>query len=335
MNKAPRVVLAGRLQRDYLLPASGRPLIDVPGGDLLYAGSGCAVWGSQPGLLARVGEDYPHEWLTALEGRGWDLRGVRVVTTPLDLRRFQAALDLQRVKTSNPVAYFARLGLPFPKSLLGYQPPVPEDDRRSFQDASPRPADIPPEYLEARAVHYCGLEYLTISRLNSLFGEAGATTQTLDPGPGLMVPEALDDLRTLFQGLTAVLPSEEELKSLFWGQTNDVWQMAEQVGAWGCEYVIVKRGGRGQLLYDSRSKQRWEVPAYPCRRVDLTGAGAAFCGGFLAGYQQEYDPLEGVLAGNVSASLTIEGHGAFHALEALPGLAQARLDSLKDLVRQI
>jgi len=42
-----------------------------------------------------------------------------------------------------------------------------------------------------------------------------------------------------------------------------------------------------------------------------------------------------VLHGSVSASLAIEGSGAFHTLEALPGLAQARLDSLAGIVRQV
>jgi ribokinase len=69
--------------------------------------------------------------------------------------------------------------------------------------------------------------------------------------------------------------------------------------------------------------------------VDVNGAGDSFCGGFLAGYQNSYDPLRAVLYGSVSASLTIEGSGALHALEALPGLAQARLESLEGLVRQI
>jgi hypothetical protein len=56
----PTFVIAGRLRRDYLLPPTGRPLVDVPGGDLLYGAAGLGVWDSKVGLLARVGEDYPH-----------------------------------------------------------------------------------------------------------------------------------------------------------------------------------------------------------------------------------------------------------------------------------
>ena len=111
--------------------------------------------------------------------------------------------------------------------------------------------------------------------------------------------------------------------------------MAEALGSFGCEFIIVKRGARGQMLYDSISKKRWEIPAYPAHLADPTGAGDSFCGGFLAGYQKTYDPLRAVLYGSVSASMTIEGSGAFHALDALPGLAQARLDSLAGIVRQV
>jgi hypothetical protein len=330
----PVCVLAGRLHRDYILPPEGRPLIDVPGGDLLYAASGLAVWEGIPALLARVGEEYPHAWLEALARRGWDTRGVRILPEPLDLRRFLAYPDPHTPQTTNPVSHFARLGLTFPKSLLGYQPPGC-DDLRQADSASPRLTDIPADYLETHAVHFCPLDYPTASRLLAAFQHAGVTTRTLDPAAGYLNPRAWNEVRLLLQGLTAFLPSEDELRALFWGQTDDLWAMAEAVAACGCELVVVKRGGRGQILYDSASRKRWEVPAYPARLADPTGAGASFCGGFLIGYQQTHDPLEAVLRGNISASLTIEGSGAFHALEALPGLASARLESLRGIVRQV
>jgi hypothetical protein len=330
----PVFVIAGRLQRDYLLPPSGRPLIDVPGGNLLYAAAGLGVWNNALGLLARAGEDYPHEWLRSFEKHGWDTRGIRILTDPLDLRYFQACLDLQTIQRNNPMAHFARLGLTFPKALLGYQPSVKtEDDRKTAPLASPRPTDLPADYQEARAVHLCPLDYLTHSRLISSFRQANVTCLTLDPSAAYMNPAAMDDMRILLKGLTAFLPSEEELRSLFWGRTDDLWQMAETVASWGCEFVVIKCGGHGQMLYDGVAHKYWEIPAYPARLADLGGAGDSFCGGFLAGYHQSYDPLHAVLCGNVSASLTVEGSGAFQALEAMPGLAEARLESLAGVAR--
>ena len=332
----PNFVIAGRLSRDYILPLSGHALIDVPGGNLLYSASGLGVWENAIGLLGRIGEDYPHEWLKLLEKHGWDRGGIRILTEPLELRHFEAWLSLQDVQYANPVAHFARLNLPFPKPLFNYQPTSGvDDDRKTLQPASPRPADIPPNYLNTHAAHFCPLDYVTTSRLLPIFRQAGVTALTLDPSAAFMNTAAFEDVRALVHRLTAFLPSEEELRTLFWGRTDDLWQMAEALGGFGCEFVVVKRGARGQLVYDSASKKRWEVPAYPARLVNLTGAGDAFCGGFLAGYQKTYDPLRAALYGSVSASLTVEGSGAFHALEALPGLAQARLDSMAESVRQV
>jgi sugar/nucleoside kinase (ribokinase family) len=332
----PTYILAGQLHRDYLLSEKGPSRLDIPGGNLLYAAAGLGVWESGIGLLARVGEDYPHDWLRSFEKRGWDTRGIHITAEGLDLRYFQVILENQSVERNNPVACFARLGLPFPKSLLGYQPAsVNDDDRRSSNPASPRPDDIPSDYLNAHLVHLCPVDYITGTRLTSAFRQASVTTITLDPSAAYMTGKTLYDVHILLGGLTAFLPSEEEIRALFWGSTDDLWTMAEALGDFGCEFIVVKRGARGQMLYDSVSKKKWEIPAYPARVVDVTGAGDSFCGGFLSGYQKSYDPLRAVLYGSVSASLTIEGSGALHALETLPGLAQARLDSLDGSVRQI
>jgi sugar/nucleoside kinase (ribokinase family) len=89
------------------------------------------------------------------------------------------------------------------------------------------------------------------------------------------------------------------------------------------------------LLFISASKKKFEIPAYPARLADLTGAGFAFDGGFLAGYCRNYDPLDGVFHGSVSASLKVEGSGAFYPLEVMPGLAEARLNAVRGLMREV
>jgi sugar/nucleoside kinase (ribokinase family) len=89
------------------------------------------------------------------------------------------------------------------------------------------------------------------------------------------------------------------------------------------------------MMYDATGKHRYEIPAYPSRVADLTGAGDAFSGGFLAGFQQTNNPLMAALYGSVSASLKIEGSGPFYALDVLPGLAKARLHSLKEMAREV
>lgn len=275
-------------------------------------------------------------WLEDLAARGIDTHGVKILPNSMELREFIAYDAQYEVSRGSPVSQFARRELPFPKALLGYQPPVePQEDPRRPEPLSPAVADIPNHYRDARAVHLCALDFVSHHQLVTSFKAFGVTTVTLDPAAGYMVPSFLQDLRPLLGALTAFLPSEARLRSLFWGQSNDLWEMLESIGSHGCEIVVVKRGSDGQAVYDVNGRHRWEIPAYPARAADPTGVGDAFAGGFLAGFKLTYDPLEATLHANVSASLKIEGMGAFYTLSVLDGLAAARLGSLRDFVREI
>jgi sugar/nucleoside kinase (ribokinase family) len=331
----PRFVIAGLLRREYLLPPVGNPLLDAPGGNLLYAAGGLRVWEANIGLLGRVGEDYPLQWRREFEARGFDTQGLKILRGSLDLRSFHAYSDAFEQTRNNPVSHFARRQLTFPKALLGYQPPDNKVDPRQPHPHAPSLSDIPADYASASAVHLCPMDFTSQGQLLSAFKAGLATTVTLDPDASYMNPNFLKDLRELLNGLTAFLPSQEELQALFWGWTNDMWEMAETLGSYGCELIVIKRGGQGQWLYDAMGKNRWELPAYAARMADPTGAGDAFCGGFIAGYRNTYDPLEAALHGNVSASLKVEGSGAFYPLDVMPGLAQARLEALRDMVHKV
>ncbi len=334
----PRFLVAGQLSRDYAILPNGRALVDVPGGNALYATVGLAIWEPDPapGLVARVGEDYPQEWLEQFSRRGIDTRGVRVLPEAMDLRNFYVYMDRSTRLVEDPVAHFARIGQPFPKALLGFRVPGSRiDSRTQLLPASLRQGDLPDDFLNASAAHLCPLDYLTHTLLPAVMRQAGFTTITLDPSPGTMSATLWDDIPALLTGLTAFLPSEEKMRALFHGRSTDLWQMVEALAAYGCDFVVVKRGERGQYLYDAATRSRWEIAAYPARVVDPTGAGDAFCGGFLAGYRRTYDPLQAILHGNVSASLVVEGSGPFYALDALPGLVQARLEALREAVRKV
>ncbi len=337
---SPTFVIAGKLTREYILPPSGGPLIDSPGGNLLYAAGGLAVWdaSANAGLLGRVSEDYPHDWLRNLEKRGFDIRGIITLhgSQNIDLRSFIAYTDSNERSQSNAVTHFARRQLPFPKALLGYLP-VDEarKDPREPDAASPAALDVPKYFRDVRHVHLCPFDFVSQSQMVNLFKGGSNQTVSLDPAPGYMTTSFWRGLRLVLQGVTVFQPSEDEMRALFWGETNDLWEMAQQVSQYGPQIVVIKRGALGQLVYDAAGNHRYEVPAYSSRLADPTGAGDAFCGGYLAGFQKTNDPLMAAIHGNVSASLKIEGSGPFYPLEVLPGLAEARLHTLEEMAREI
>lgn len=337
--QSPYYLVLGQLRREYILLSDGRQALDQIGGNALYAAGGLGIWSAtdEPiGLVARIGEDFPRDWLTEIENQGLDTAGVKVLGEPLDLRAFYAYSDQTTRHQDDPVTHFARRGLSFPKALLGYRNQDFEPQRKTrLGHTSLRGSDLPEVYRSARAAHLCPLDYLSHSLMPAELRQAGVQTVTLDPGPGYMHTAFWDDVPGLLPGLTAFLPAEEDLRELYRGRTQDLWEMAEGLAGYGCEIILITAGASGQYLYDAPGRSRYEIPAYPARVQDVTGAGDAFAGGFLAGYQHTYDPLQAALYGNVSASLAVEGCGPFFPLEALPGLQQARLETLTDLVRRV
>lgn len=330
--------IAGKLTREYLLPPVGTPILDSPGGSLLYSAGGLAVWDTNAALIARVDESYPREWLDALSDQGFDIRGIHALPAPaaIDLRSFIAYNETSERSTSSVVSHFARRQLTFPKSLLGYQPSdETRKDPRETEPDSPAALEVPKEYRDIRYVHLCPFDFTSQSQMVNLFKGGSNQTVSLDPAPSYMKPTLWRTLRVVLHGVTIFHPSEEEMRALFWGETHDLWEMARQVGEYGVEIIVIKRGPFGQLVYDAMGKHRYEVPAYAARLADPTGAGDAFCGGFLAGFQRTNDPLMAALYGNVSASLKVEGSGPFYPLSVMPGLAEARLHALKEMAREI
>ena len=325
----PNFLIFGQLRREYLLPPTGPARLDVAGGNLLYTAAGCRMWESGIGLVGRAGHDYPREWLNECLARGLDTSGIKILAADADIREFLSYTESFELSRINPVSQFARREMTFPKSLFGYQP-----DRALDEALKPLITDIPTDYLSARAAYLCPMDLMTQAQM--IAGLKRGTTHTfiLSPAPATMTPTVRREL-PLIHGVTAFLTSQEELRNLFQAETHDLWKMAEAISLYGCEYVVIKCGARGQLLYVASNKRKWEVPAYPARLADPTGAGHAFGGGFMAGFCKNYDPLEGVLYGNVSASLKLEGSGAFYPLDVMPGLAEARLNALRDMVREI
>jgi hypothetical protein len=282
-----------------------------------------------------VGEDYPRAWIHGFEKHGFDTSGIRIQPQSIDLRTFIAYNDKRERSHSNPVSHFARHQLTIPKSLLGYQPPDAHVDPRQIDPLAPAALDVPKEYRDAPAVHVCPMDITSQSQLIRVFKGGSNRTLSLDPASSYMKPAFWRNLRIVLQGVTCFQPSEEELRNLFWGETHDLWEMAKKISEFGSQIIVIKRGSNGQYIYDAAGHHRYEIPAYPARFADPTGAGDAFGGGFLYGFQKTGDPFLAALHGSVSASLKVEGSGPFYPLDVMPGLGEARLNALKDLAREV
>jgi sugar/nucleoside kinase (ribokinase family) len=324
-------LIAGSINRSTIVTADGRYRVDQPGGSALLSAGGLGVWDSSIGLLSAVSPDFPEESITGIEERGFDTNGIHKTKDPYDMRYFAAYDPTGVPDRSAPVSVFRKLQASLPHEILGYiTPEIQLDSPNRPGLLTLRPGDVPAEYMDATAVHFCPSDFLTHSLMPGILRQGQVQTVTVDPSPGYMNKTFWDDIPQVVTGITAFLPSEEEVYALFEGKTRDLREIAAALAAYGCEFVVIKRGEKGALLYEHVSRSYWEIPAYPVTPVDPTGAGDAFCGGFLAGLRMKYDPFEAALMGSVSASFKIQGTGPFYPMEALEELVGARMEILRE-----
>ncbi len=326
-----RYLLAGELTRSTVVTTDGRVFIDQLAGNVLFAAGGLALWDSSIGLLSTIGNNYPDDWLDKIASRGFDIGGIRQLTEEVDNRHFAAYETDGKINKTAPVSIFLKMEIPLPQVLLGYSVPDTHlDSRNRPGPLTLRPGDIPDEYYDATAVHFCPSDFLTHSLVPGALRQGQIQTVTVDPSPGYMNKIFFDDIPQVVAGITAFLPSEEEVYSLFEGKTRDLRDICAALATYGCEFVVIKRGENGVLVYEHVTRTFWEIPAYPVQVIDPTGVGDAFCGGFIAGLRQTYDPFEAALMGSVSASFKVQGNGPFFPMDALPELIKARIEILRE-----
>jgi sugar/nucleoside kinase (ribokinase family) len=331
-------VIVGGLREDYFITPTGQAHLGHLGGNALYAAVGARLWsrlGSEKvGLAARVGSNFPAGWLDIIAGRGIDTAGIVVVPEPLDTRTFYAYRTLEQRDDTEPAAHFARLGLPLPAALEGYATSTEgQADPQHFSPLAVRPDELAPGYLGARAFHLAPYDFSVHLSYPGHLRAAGGIV-TCDPSVRYMYPQYQVQVAKILRQLEAFLPSEMETRAFFPELSGDLWAAAEAFGALGAGCVVLKLGAQGQYVYEPTSGLKWHVPAYPAKVVDVTGAGDAYCGGFLVGLEQTGDPLEAALRGCVAASLVVEGLGALYALDQPPRKPAERLAELRPAVRR-
>lgn len=327
-------LITGGLREDYCITHDGQVIEGAPGGNAAYAAAGAAIWSPSVGLLSRVGCNYPQAWLRMLERAGLDASAVVVLPEPQDTRTFYAYLSATERVDTNPAFHFQRIGRTFPRALLDYRSSTEGQEWTArWAPLAVRPQDLPSCLSCLHGAHLAPADYLTHTLLPVHMHRQGVRLVTLDPSSRYMQPNFHKLLPDLVQGLDAFLPSQAEARAYFEPRPPGMWEMAEALGAMGCRFVVLKSGVEGQFAFAVETGRRWHIPAYPARVRDVTGAGDAFCGGFLVGLAETGDLVEACLRGSVSASLAVEGVGALYALDAAAGLAQARLEALRSRVK--
>lgn len=179
---------------------------------------------------------------------------------------------------------------------------------------------VPPDLIQpGDFLHLSGYSFQdehsrqTALQLIALGKTAGATI-SLDPSFH-SAQDFQDRLRPVMADIDIILPNSQEA-GLMTGESVPE-RAAAVIRRLGPRIVVIKLGNEGCLLNSPRGDVR--IRAYPAAVVDTTGAGDAFCGGFLAGLLSGLDPTEAARLGHVAA-VHVVAHRGGH--DGAPSLAE-------------
>lgn len=296
MNGPPDLVFAGNLLVDDIVLADGSTLMGEPGGAVLHAGLAASLWGCRVGILSVVGRDYPVAALDALASRGIDLAGVR---------------HLER-----PGGRAWLLHEPLARRVIHHL------DSPPHAEISPVPADLPAMWQSARAFHIAPMpleRQLHLARWLATADDSRRPFVSLDPFE-IVRDETAARWREPLAHVDALFAGEDDLRL----SGDPAVSLADLAGD-RLRLLVLKQADRGGSLLDRRADEthRWQARADEL--VDVTGAGDAFAGGFLAGWLATRDIPSSLAQGVVSASFVLEDWGSRGLVRATPASARARL----------
>ncbi|MGZ5262788.1 MAG: PfkB family carbohydrate kinase, partial [Kaistella sp.] len=142
-----------------------------------------------------------------------------------------------------------------------------------------------------------------------------------------------DTLMLMIAKTDVITINDEEARQLS-GEYSLV-KAAKKIHAMGPEFVIIKKGEHGALLF--HEGKIFAIPALPLEEVfDPTGAGDTFAGGFAAYLAKKGDfsfetMKSALIVGSAMASFTVEKFGTERLQEVTEGEMIARIKSFKDL----
>lgn len=347
-------VAVGNFNIDNVVTADGTVTLQNIGGNAVFSAIGAHIWSTSVGICSRIPENYPLVWPEELERVGIDLSGVRRIPPAVDREEWFFYLpDGSRIDhiyaPSDGIAerfggHNGQLSLNARqvKELLDWVRSYPAEAGISiggFHDMNPiLPESIPEVYWPIHGCHISPNVYSVQLALARAFKTKGVLV-SLDPS--IDTASSLNDakdgrsrLASLLAEVDVFLPSMKELHLLCPGMENReaIASLASlPPNGSGPRVIGVKLGSQGSLIWDRHRDQFVHIPVFPSQVKDLTGAGDAYCGGFLVGMIETGDPLLAAQYGSVSASLLIERDDVPTALRFNRYQANLRLSAFQSL----
>jgi sugar/nucleoside kinase (ribokinase family) len=276
----------------------------ILGGAATYIAITSSILGVKSGIVSVVGGDFPQEHLDMFTNRDINIEGIEIVKEGKTF--FWSGKYHNDLNTRDTLATEVNV-------LENFDPKIPD----SMQDA---------EILLLGNLHP-GVQLSVLEKMNNRPKLVILDTMNF------WMNTAWDILMDMIAKTDVITINDEEARQLS-GEYSLV-KAAKKIHAMGPEYVIIKKGEHGALLF--HDGKVFAIPALPLEEVfDPTGAGDTFAGGFAAYLAKkgkiDFETMKSALiVGSAMASFTVEKFGTERIEEVNEADMFARLRQFKEL----
>lgn len=277
-------------------------LKDVLGGAATFAAISASFF-VKPGLIAVIGQDFPKKYHDILN-KFLDLSGLERANGKTF--RYDGSYDeTLSHRTTNKTEL----------NVLGSFNPI-----------------VPDEYKKSEFVYLANNDPVQNIKVIKEFDRIKfSMCDTID----FWISTKRDDVVKMIGLVNSVVINDEEAKLLT--KTQNLIKCAKKIMEWGPEYVIIKKGEHGSLLF--YEDVVFPSPAFSMENiVDPTGAGDSFAGGMI-GYMASKNSKkistirEAAVYGNIMGSFAVEEYGIDGLSELKKSQIQKRFNQYKKMVR--
>lgn len=277
-------------------------LKDVLGGAATFAAISASFF-VKPGLIAVIGQDFPKKYHNILD-KFLDLGGLERANGKTF--RYDGSYDeTLSHRTTNKTEL----------NVLGNFNPI-----------------VPDEYKKSSFVYLANNDPVqNIKVIKEFDGIKFSMCDTID----FWISTKREDVVKMIRSVNSVVINDEEAKLLT--KTQNLIKCAKKIMEWGPEYVIIKKGEHGSLLF--YEDVVFPSPAFSMENiVDPTGAGDSFAGGMI-GYMASKNSTkistirEAAVYGNIMGSFAVEEYGIDGLSKLKKSQIQKRFNQYKKMVR--
>lgn len=278
----------------------------ILGGAATFASLAASAF-TKTSMVAAIGEDMPAANILALQKKGIDTAGI-VTVRGGKCFHYDSSFDYD---LSNRTTLKTELNV-----IADFDPVIPE------------------EYAKSEYVYLANNDPKQNIKILKLFDRPRLVVcDTIE----YWIGTARDDVVKMMGETDGVVINDSEAR-LLCGEVN-IARCAKKILGFGPEFVIIKKGEHGAVLFDKRSGQVFPAAAFFLDEIaDPTGAGDSFAGGFLGhiarrGNTDFRTMKEAVIYGNVMGSFAVEDFGVKRLLSLTQDDVDRRYEKYRQLVQ--